>query len=448
MGHNQSTHNTPPPILRPPPPVRRTSSSINRTARKRSLELPEFAALALTPASAAGQSKHPPSASIPIPMAVSIQQPPSPPRFQHYTPPKPHKQHHRSAHKQYAPHPQPAPAPALQQRTLAPVQEDAITVRSALPLGFSSSPPVPTAHDLDEPEGTQETTIVWRAGGKNVYLIEITDGANKQIKMVPEPSTNTFLATVRLPPGNHSFRFLVDDQSRVSDSLPTATDDDGTLINYIEIPSPPNSPSHQLSSSWENGKTPISAGPQNSIVGPGSNNKTFPEMPWTSEIPPRLHKLAAEEEAYLAARAAAAQNHRPSGYRSPPLPPPPPVPYPPSLPRHLEKVILNSSASRHPQAVSTPAILSSASSARPRIINDTTHYVHPSSRKVLTVDALQRIGGTEGSGDDNSVLPVPTHVVLNHLGTSAIKNGVLAVGTTTRYHRKYISTIYYKPVMA
>lgn len=42
----------------------------------------------------------------------------------------------------------------------------------------------------------------------------------------------------------------------------------------------------------------------------------------------------------------------------------------------------------------------------------------------------------ESLGDDNSVLPVPNHVVLNHLGTSAIKNGVLAVGTTTRYHRK------------
>lgn len=38
--------------------------------------------------------------------------------------------------------------------------------------------------------------------------------------------------------------------------------------------------------------------------------------------------------------------------------------------------------------------------------------------------------------DDNSILPIPNHVVLNHLTASAIRNGTLAVGTTTRYKRK------------
>lgn len=38
--------------------------------------------------------------------------------------------------------------------------------------------------------------------------------------------------------------------------------------------------------------------------------------------------------------------------------------------------------------------------------------------------------------DDNSVLPVPSHVVLHHLCTSAIRNGVLAVANTTRYRKK------------
>jgi hypothetical protein len=38
--------------------------------------------------------------------------------------------------------------------------------------------------------------------------------------------------------------------------------------------------------------------------------------------------------------------------------------------------------------------------------------------------------------DDASVLPVPSHVVLQHLCTSAIKNGVVAVATTTRYRKK------------
>jgi hypothetical protein len=38
--------------------------------------------------------------------------------------------------------------------------------------------------------------------------------------------------------------------------------------------------------------------------------------------------------------------------------------------------------------------------------------------------------------DDNSVLPDPSHVVLQHLCTSAIRNGVLAVADTTRYRGK------------
>jgi hypothetical protein len=50
-------------------------------------------------------------------------------------------------------------------------------------------------------------------------------------------------------------------------------------------------------------------------------------------------------------------------------------------------------------------------------------------------------GGAPGLGagalaDDGSVLPVPSHVVLCHLGTSAIRNGVLAVADTVRYRKK------------
>lgn len=47
--------------------------------------------------------------------------------------------------------------------------------------------------------------------------------------------------------------------------------------------------------------------------------------------------------------------------------------------------------------------------------------------------------------DDNSVLNMPNHTVLNHLATSSIKNNVLAVSATTRYHNKYVTTIMYKP---
>jgi hypothetical protein len=38
--------------------------------------------------------------------------------------------------------------------------------------------------------------------------------------------------------------------------------------------------------------------------------------------------------------------------------------------------------------------------------------------------------------DDNSVLNMPNHTVLNHLMTSSIKNNILAVSGTTRYKNK------------
>jgi len=47
--------------------------------------------------------------------------------------------------------------------------------------------------------------------------------------------------------------------------------------------------------------------------------------------------------------------------------------------------------------------------------------------------------------DDASVLPVPSHVVLHHLSTSAIRNGVLAVGNTTRYKKKVRYLIFSRP---
>lgn len=41
---------------------------------------------------------------------------------------------------------------------------------------------------------------------------------------------------LHLPPGTHRLKFIVDDRWRVSRHLATATDGDGNLVNYVEIP--------------------------------------------------------------------------------------------------------------------------------------------------------------------------------------------------------------------
>lgn len=50
------------------------------------------------------------------------------------------------------------------------------------------------------------------------------------------------------------------------------------------------------------------------------------------------------------------------------------------------------------------------------------------SKPIMNANALIK--------DDNSVLNMPNHTVLNHLATSSIKNNVLAVSATTRYRNK------------
>jgi hypothetical protein len=116
---------------------------------------------------------------------------------------------------------------------------------------------------------------------------------------------------------------------------------------------------------------------------------------WSSEIPRELLEWG-EWEAEREAAEIAAEFATPSA----PAPPPPPPPSgtsgvpPPSLPAQLEKGPLNHAA-----------------------------YV------------------TQGSGDDNSILPKPDHSVINHLAASPIKGGFLSVGVTTRYKRKVSSSL-------
>ncbi|OBZ90988.1 5'-AMP-activated protein kinase subunit beta-2 [Choanephora cucurbitarum] len=57
------------------------------------------------------------------------------------------------------------------------------------------------------------------------------------------------------------------------------------------------------------------------------------------------------------------------------------------------------------------------------------------------------LNSTTVSEEDNSVLHEPNHVTLNHLYACSIKDNVMALATTSRYRKKYVTTMYYRPVM-
>lgn len=48
--------------------------------------------------------------------------------------------------------------------------------------------------------------------------------------------------------------------------------------------------------------------------------------------------------------------------------------------------------------------------------------------------------------EDPTLLPLPNHVALNHLYALSIKDSVMTMSATHRYKRKYITTLYYKPI--
>jgi len=51
-------------------------------------------------------------------------------------------------------------------------------------------------------------------------------------------STHDFHTVLRLAPGAYRLKFIVDESWKCSKHIPTATDDDGTLVNWIEVEAP------------------------------------------------------------------------------------------------------------------------------------------------------------------------------------------------------------------
>ncbi|KAK9249192.1 5'-AMP-activated protein kinase beta subunit, interation domain-containing protein [Lipomyces tetrasporus] len=202
---------------------------------------------------------------------------------------------------------------------------------------------------------TVPTLISWVHGGKKVYVTGTFTGWRKMIKLTR--NGNEFSTVVNLPPGTHRIRFVVDNELRCSDALPTATDSMGNLVNYIEVSSL-DLPSLEREGQLDEEKF--------------EDTVSIPPLEYTSEIPEIFTNPEATER-YISED----------------------YPAPPYLPPHLETVILNTNSTEK---------------------------------------------------DDSSVLPIPNHVVLNHLATTSIKHNVLAVASVSRYARKYVTQILYAPL--
>lgn len=276
---------------------------------------------------------------------------------------------------------------------------------------------------------------------------------------------------ILVAPAAYHLKFIVDDVWRCSDDLPTATDGAGHLVNYIDV-------RRRGEEIKEWGKDWWGVGTEDeedlgafffwiylftASISVDFGARIVEQGAWTAHCPPFLITAAEQEEMDEAMRRG--QRPPPGTQRLIPFP----LPRPPVLPRHLDKVILNqrvvpSTTSSTSRTEHSPSGSSRSRAAAAGYVGPLTSAGAgvpgglgvgmglsggPGTTPVVDLDAPRRRersnsrrgavgpdGVTSPIGDDNSVLPMPSHSVVNHLATSAIRNGVLAVGTTTRYKAK------------
>ncbi|PWY71585.1 snf1 kinase complex beta-subunit Gal83 [Aspergillus sclerotioniger CBS 115572] len=234
------------------------------------------------------------------------------------------------------------------------------------------------------------TLIEWTAPGDKVYVTGTFVNWEKKFRLHRSENNPGVLSTkLNLRPGTHHLKFIVDGEMRASDNLPTAVDFTNHLVNYIEISADDINRSRRESDRIPDGIRPpqVLPGP----VGADQDGSTVEEQSDKEE----------PEEIPL------------GDFRG-------------IIPQFLLDLDREEEAPEYQQAVN--------------IVGDAPT---PPSLPLFLGKSI--LNGTTPMKDDSSVLNYPNHTVLNHLATSSIKNGVLATSVTTRYKRKYVTTILYKP---
>lgn len=198
-------------------------------------------------------------------------------------------------------------------------------------------------------------------------------------KLCSEGRPGVFATTINILPGTHHVRFLVDNNMQTSPDLPTTVDFGNNLVNYIEV-----SPDDVLTDAQDTTATPTPQEEHPSSKSGEDDDSTKQQQRHKQVLPPEAFSrvypqyLLDYDEPEDSTQAQAAAAAIEK------------LDTPPSLPGFLAKPILNSAT-------------------------------------------LLK--------DDNSVLNMPNHTTLNHLATSSIKNGTLAVSATTRYRDKVCTEV-------
>ncbi|EMT65018.1 5'-AMP-activated protein kinase beta subunit, interation domain-containing protein [Fusarium oxysporum II5] len=283
-----------------------------------------------------------------------------------------------------------APESDLSIPDIEPIDSDTITRKSSALSATTVDEEDGEELRVDKTRPVVQTKLEWLSGGDKVYVTGTIFQWNRKQRLHPiEGRPGCFSTTVYVLPGTHHVRFLVDGIMQTSPDLPTTVDFGNNLVNYIEV-SPDDAHKKQVPAS--------PAGPQ--------------------------------AEAQVAAAAQTVSQAQEKASKPPPQPKGKPVPPPESYRSQIPQYLVDFDQAEDSQAYQY------AVNAIERLPNPPA-LPGFLSKPILNAATLMK--------DDNSVLNMPNHTILNHLATSSIKNNILAVSATTRYRNKYVTTIVYKP---
>lgn len=254
---------------------------------------------------------------------------------------------------------------------------------------------------------TVPTLIEWEGDGERVYATGTFAGWNRKYRLHrngPSKKKDALSAYIHITPGTHHLAFLVDNDMRTSDKLPTAVDYTNILVNYIEV-------------SYDDVPQPAPDAPDQAAKQPADADRPIEDREKPAGIyPPQLMPYTPEIAPLKA----------PLPEPAPPKAPEPTKRYHQDIPRYLLDLDAPEESSRFRRA------------------NETTNNL-PTPPTLPGFLGKSILNGVTPHKDDSSVLIMPNHTVLNHLATSSIKDNILATSATTRYKQKFLTTIMYKP---
>lgn len=285
------------------------------------------------------------------------------------------------------------------------------------------------------------TKLEWNNPGEKVFVTGTFCDWDKKIKLHRNADGQGFSAVLPLPPGTHHLKFLVDGEMVTNPDMPTTVDWSNILVNYFEVAAPLTA---------EQQAEPTGAIPVLGATEPPPTNETATpaidmpvEKPAAADSALKKTVLPTREAPSAAAPVPTDRETKPATTATTAAT---------RAGEDAKKKKAAAAAAESRQLKGQPIPAARYTTTIPDFLLDLDRYNTPEDERF---QRAQRVLGTlphppslpmflgksilnagTPQKDDASVLVIPNHTVINHLATSSIKGGVLAISSTTRYKRK------------